>query len=146
MNKHVNYEDNIFFLNIRVRMIRDLLILDTDAELFLTKTLDDLDFINAGLSSLLASLRENYRLIERDEQFHNLADTERLFCEVLNEMDQGEGTISTLRYPELSERTGLLRTRSRDRQRSIDSLITEARHLVPEPVVSHDELHELLSR
>jgi len=146
MNKHTNYEDNIFVLNIRIRMIRDLLILDTDAELFLNKTLDDLDFIDASLSILLVNLKENYRLIERDEQFHNLIDTERQFCEVLNDIEQGEGTISALQYPELHERTALLKIRSQERQHSVTDLITEAKHLVLEPVVSHDELHELLSR
>jgi hypothetical protein len=145
MNKYINFEDNIFILNIRIRMIQDLLILDTDTDLFLNKTLDDLDFINSSLASLLMSLKENLRLIERDEQFHNLTGTEQLFCEVLNELDHGEGNISGLHYPELRDRVGFLQSRSLDRQRSIENLIIEAKNMTLEPVVGYDELHELLS-
>ena len=146
MNKHINFEDNIFVLNIRIRMIRDLLILDTDTELFLDKTLDDIDFINSILRTLLLSLKENYRLIERDEQFHNLAETERQFCEVLNELDHGEGNISVFHHPELRERIVQLLNQSQDRQNSIKELLVEAKHLSLEPVVGFDELQELLNR
>ena len=146
MKGHINFEDNIFILNIRIRMIHDLLILDTDAELFLGKTLEDLDFINATLTSLLLSLKENLRLIDRDEQFHNLAETERQFCEVLSELDQGEGAISAIQYPELKDRLELLAGRSRDRRMSLEELMAETKNLTMEPVVGYDELHELLSR
>ncbi|MDR2553422.1 MAG: hypothetical protein LBD31_09705 [Treponema sp.] len=130
----------------RIRMIQDLLILDTDADLFLTKTLDDLDFINSSLASLLSGLKDNFRLIERDEQFSNLAETERQFCEVLNELDHGEGNISGLQYPELRERVGFLLGRSQERQRSIADMIAEVKQLSLEPVVGYEELQELLSR
>ncbi|GHV86704.1 hypothetical protein AGMMS50230_23120 [Spirochaetia bacterium] len=146
MNQHINFEDNIFILNIRIRMIQDLLILDTDADIFLSKTMDDLDFVNGSLSSLLLNLKENFRLIDRDEQFHNLLETERQFREVLGELDRGEGNISAIRYPELRERIELFEGQSRDRQHSIEDLITETKHFTMEPVVSRDELHELLGR
>jgi len=144
--KHTNFEDNIFVLNIHIRMIQDLLILDTDAELFLNKTLDDLDFINSTLNTLLSNLKENFRLIERDKQFYNLTETERQFCEVLNELENGEGNISAIQYPELRERIGFLADNSQNRQRSIKELIVNAKDLVTEPVVGYDELNELLSR
>ena len=127
-------------------MIQDLLILDTDTKLFLHKTLDDLDFINSSLNTLLSSLTGNSRLIERDEQFHNLLETERQYCEVLNEMDHSEGNISAIQYPELREQINIFLSRSQDRQNSINELIVESKHLALEPVVSYDELHELLSR
>ena len=146
MNKHINFEDNIFVFNLRIRMIQDLLILDTDPELFLNKTLDDLGFINSSLNILLSSLKDNYRLIERDEQFHNLAETERQFCEVLNEIDHGEGNISVLQYPELREHIGILLGQSRERQKSINGLIAEGKDSALEPVVGYNELQELLSR
>ena len=127
-------------------MIQDLLILDTDADLFLAKTLEDMDFINSALTKLLETLKENFRLIERDEQFHNLAETERQFREVLGELDNGEGAISALQYPELRERIGILEARSRDRERAITELSGETKNPALEPVVGYDELHELLSR
>jgi len=146
MNKHINIEDNIFVLNLRIRMIQDLLILDTDTGLFLQKTLDDLDFIGSSLNYLLSHLRENNRLIERDEQFHNLLETEYQFYEALSDIDHGEGNITSNQYPELQQQINLLLTNSQDRQNTIKDTISETKHLSLEPVVGYDELHELLSR
>ncbi|MDR1390704.1 MAG: hypothetical protein LBJ31_12110 [Treponema sp.] len=145
MNKRMNFEDNIFILNIRIRMIQDLLILDTDGDMFFSKTLDDLDFLDRSLGSLLAGLRENTRLIERDEQFYNLAGAERQFCELLIELSHGEGNISGARYPELHEKANILRNRSLERRRAIEESIVETKRISLEPVVGYDELHELLS-
>ena len=127
-------------------MIRDLLILDTDAALFLDKTMDDLVFIHNCLDSLFSSLKENKRLIERDEQFHNLAQTEQQLNEVLMEIEQGERNISARHYPELREQIGFLLSQCHERQHSIQDLLVNSQNPVPEPVVSHDELYELLNR
>jgi len=145
MKRHINLADNIFVLSIRIRMIHDTLILDTDAELFLVKTLDDLDFIDSGLSALLVKLQENSKLIERVEQFYNLAETEQQFNEVLHELGRGEGNISAIQYPELRERLVPLTSHSRERQSSIEEMIVDSKHQTMEPVVGRDELQELLS-
>ena len=143
MSKYVNFEDNIFVLNIRIRMIKDMLVLNTDAELFLNKTMDDLDFINICLSTLLAKLKENIRFIERDEQFHNLANTEQQFCEMLKELDRGKGNISANHNPQLREQIILLLSHSQTRQNTIKELVADSKHIIQEPVVGHDELQEL---
>ena len=127
-------------------MIHDLLILDTDTELFFHKTLDDLDFINSTLNTILSNLKENYRLLERDEQFYNLSETERHFCDVLTKMNHGDGKISVIQYPQLEERINFFLDSSLLRQNSIKELIVEAKHISLEPVVGYEELHELLSR
>jgi len=145
MKRHINLADNIFVLSIRIRMIHDTLILDTDAELFLVKTLDDLDFIDSGLSALLVKLQENSKLIERVEQFYNLAETEQQFNEVLHELGRGEGNISAIQYPEVRERIAPLSSHSRERQNSIEGMIVDSKHQTMEPVVGRDELQELLS-
>lgn len=145
MKRHINLADNIFVLNIRIRMIHDTLILDTDAELFLVKTLDDLDFIDTGLSTILLNLQENSKLIERVEQFYNLAETEQQFCEVLHVLGRGEGNISAIQYPELRERITPLTNHSKERQNSIEGLIVDSKQQILEPVVSRDEMQELLS-
>jgi hypothetical protein len=127
-------------------MIHDTLILDTDAELFLAKTLDDLGFIDSNLTTLFARLQENLKLIGRGELFINLAGTEQQFREVLHEFSRGEGNISVLRYPELQERTLLWASHSQKRQHSIEKLITESEQQDTELLVGQNELQELLSR
>ncbi|MDR1929367.1 MAG: hypothetical protein LBQ44_01940 [Treponema sp.] len=145
MDKHINIADNIFVLNARIRMIRDLLLLDTDPELFLNKTLEDLDFIDATLISLFSILKESTRLIEKDEHFFYLAESERQFGELLSEFINGEGTISSALYPVLQGKIETLRKRSGERRGAIGKTAAEIKNTPAEPIVSYDELHELLS-
>ncbi|MDR1373706.1 MAG: hypothetical protein LBJ24_01905 [Treponema sp.] len=145
MNKHINFEDNIFVLNIRIRVIADSLILDTDPELFLEKTMDDADFININLGILLGSLIENERLIERDEQFHNLFETERQFAEILSELEFGQGSISGSRFPVICDRIAQIRENTIQRRKTIEDFISKTSKTPIDPmVVSSDELSELL--
>jgi hypothetical protein len=144
MNKRINFEDNIFILNTRIRLIRDLLVLDADPDLFLGKTLDDLDFINGALGTLLDNLLRHRNLIELEEQFYNLQETEIRFTEVLTELAQGEGTISVERFPVIGEKLDLLRAAAAERQKALEASIRETDQKTPEMVVSSDELQELL--
>ncbi|MDR1285981.1 MAG: hypothetical protein LBK08_00075, partial [Treponema sp.] len=89
MNKRINFEDSIFIINTRIRIIRDMLLLDTDPDLFLEKALEDVSFIDKTLAILLDQLLDNSRFIERTEQFHNLAETERIFADVLSGLING---------------------------------------------------------
>jgi hypothetical protein len=146
MKNHINLEDNIFVLNIRLRMVHDTLILDTDEELFLTKTMDDLGFIDSNLSTLLARLQENLKFVGRSELFVNLAGTEQQFREVLHDFCHGKGNLSALRYPELQERALLWSSHSHKRQEAIEKLITDSKQQDAELLVGQNELQELLSR
>ncbi|MDR3145483.1 MAG: hypothetical protein LBU21_04335 [Treponema sp.] len=144
MNKHINYEDNIFILNIRIRMIRNLLILDSEPDFFLGKTLDDVDFIDGTLTALLESLLGHKHLIELEEHFHTLFETENRFLEVLAELNQGGGTISAQRFPVIGEKIDTLRNRSLERQKSIGNFLSQTDTFNSEMVVSSMELQELL--
>jgi hypothetical protein len=145
MTRRINFEDNIFMLNTRIRVIRDLLLLDVDSDFFLEKTLDDLEFIDNTLSSLLDNLSNNKRYIERDEQFHNLLETERFFSEVLDKIFSGDGPVSVGKFPVIQDRIALVWNHTTDRRKAIEGLSFEKTEFTSmEPVVSRDELNELL--
>jgi hypothetical protein len=144
MEKPINFEDNIFILNTRIRMIRDLLILDAEPDLFLEKTLEDIDFIDHTLSLLLDRLFKSERFIEREEQFHNLSETEGQFAEVLAEIVRGEGAVSAAVRPPIQERIALIRSHSLERRKTITESFTQTGGAALESVVSSDELQELL--
>ncbi|MDR0569590.1 MAG: hypothetical protein LBG87_10350 [Spirochaetaceae bacterium] len=144
MNKHINFEDNIFILNVRVRMIQDLLLLEADPELFLKKTMDDIDFIDDALGMLLDDLLENIHLIERNELFDNLSMIEAEFSGALSLFLNGSGTISAVRFPALREKIIFLQTHSLTRKKTIDDSRKQTDGSVLEPLVSSAELNELL--
>jgi hypothetical protein len=144
MSKQINFEDNIFILNTRIRMIRDLLVLDADPDIFLDKTLTDVDFIDAALGVLLRNLIENTHLIERNGQFYNLYETEQQFLETLWDLANGPGTVSVSPYPALRDKIALMREHALERRETIEEHISAGEAPSLEPVVSSDELNELL--
>jgi hypothetical protein len=136
MDKHINFEDNIYIINVRIRMLLDLLCLDADPGLFMEKTIDDLDFIDQVLSSLLETMSENRRFVDREDELDKLADLEWRFDQLLT------GTGS--RFPLVRERLTLFRSNSAARRQSIDETRSPDEQLIAEPVVSSYELNELL--
>jgi hypothetical protein len=144
MNKRINFEDNIFILNVRIRMIRNILVLDTDPDLFLEKTMEDIDFIDHTLGALLNNLSENKRLLERDMEFDNLADLEWQFSQILAEFLTSSGNISAAQFPMLKGKIAMLRKNSQDRKTAIDAARSPGEQAKHEPVVSSLELSELL--
>jgi hypothetical protein len=144
MHKRVNFEDNIFIVAARIRVIRDLLILDADPELFLEKTMDDVAFVDHALDMLLGNLMANERLLDRNEIFENLTDLEYQFTRVLSVLQNGSGNISALNFPLIREKIQILQNRSQERQKTIGENKEPEEDTVMEGVVSSDELSELL--
>jgi hypothetical protein len=144
MEKPINFADNIFMLNVRIRMIRDLLSLDTDPAMFVAKTMDDLDFIDRRLNLIMQKLNENTRFINRDEQLHNLYESEGRFLEILDRILESQGPISALTAPALGEKAKALRQNSLARRGGLGESLQNFETPTDEPLVSQDELAELL--
>ena len=144
MNKRVNFEDNIFILMMRIRMIRDIITLDADPELFLEKILDDIYFSNRTLGILLGYLQENQRLIELDELLEHYSEVEWQFSLILKELIDHDGNISVRENPVLLSNLSAFRNSSLERRRIAGDLGSPGENVAGSPIVSSDELTELL--
>ncbi|MDR2101150.1 MAG: hypothetical protein LBP43_01105 [Treponema sp.] len=144
MNKRINFDDNIFILTQRIRIIRDLLALDADPDLFLEKTIEDVDFIDTTLEILLDNLVKNDRFIEREFQYENLSEMEWQFSQVLRELLNGSGNISVANFPMIREKIGIMEQHSGNRNKIIENSRGQTDKTPMESVVSSDELNELL--
>lgn len=144
MNKHINLQDNIFILNSRLRILRDTLILDADPSLFLEKTLDDINFMDHALDILLGQLRNNNRLLERNEVLDYLDDLEWEFSQVLGELSTGSGGINAASFPAIQDQIRSLRDRGTQRRQAISEERKSTAVPAMEHAVSSDELNELL--
>ena len=144
MNKRVNFEDSLFILMMRLRMIQDIITLDADPDFFLEKTLDDIYFTDHILRVLLGSLQENHFLIERVELLEHLADLELQFSRVLQNLLNHDGNISIRGIPSTAEKISACRDKSLERQRVIEELSPAGASKSVSPIVSSDELTELL--
>ena len=144
MNKQVNFEDNIFILMMRIRMIRDIITLDPDPELFLERTLDDIYFADHTLRILLGYLQENNRLIEREELLEHFSEVEWQFSHVLSDLLDHEGHFSVRNIQTIRDKLVNFRNASLERRKIAESLGPVGDIIPSEPVVSSDELTELL--
>ena len=124
-------------------MIRDIITLDADPELFLEKTLDDIFFSDQVLRILLRQLEENHYLIERAEVLEQISDIEKQFSRVLQNLLDHDGDFSIRQIPSIKEKIISCRDSSLERQKSAEKL-TPAGNTPSSPIVSSDELSELL--
>jgi len=144
MNKRVNFEDSLFILMMRIRMVQDVITLDVEPDFFLEKTLDDIYFTDHILRILLGCLEENPRLIEKAEVLEHLADLESRFSQLLKSLLESEGNISARGAPLVGGKVSVCRDSSLERQRAIGKLSTLGGNRAASPIVSSDELTELL--
>jgi hypothetical protein len=144
MNKQINFEDNFFALDLRLRMLRDILILDTDPELFRERTLGDLDFIDGALERLHQALGEHDRLFDRQAQAENISGLEWRFSRLLTGFLNSASILSAEDGTQVRGKLSLLRVKSEERQRQISHGAPGEEVPSSEPVVSGTELSELL--
>jgi len=144
MNKRINFEDTIFILNVRMRMIRDLMKLDIDSNLFYSQTMGDLDFINSAMDILTIKFLDNLKFLDREVEADNILDAEWQFSQILNEISNNSDLFSPVSYPEMLTIIANLRKNSSKRQKQIEDSYVPAEHTMAEPVVSNAELNGLL--
>jgi hypothetical protein len=144
MNKRINFEDTTFILNVRIRMIRDLLQLDTDTDLFLRQTMGDIEFINTALDMLTEKFLANIKFLDRETEADNLTDAEWQFSQLLNEISNNSSPFSPAHFPETQTWIDKFRKDSGKRQKQIEEAYVPAGQNPNEPVVSHAELNGLL--
>jgi len=144
MNKHINFEDTIFILNVRIRMIRDLMRLDTDSHLFYSQTMGDLEFISSVMEKLTEKFLNNMKILDRDVEADNILDAEWQFSQILNEISNNTSPFSQTIYPEMITFIANMRKNSAKRQKQIEDSHVPTGHSMAEPVVSNAELNGLL--
>jgi hypothetical protein len=122
MKNKIHYEDDLFFFNLQMKLLREGFRLNIDSDYFLDKVVHDLRFIDSGLGRIFSTLRENSSLIRRSEYFHNLIKVETVFVDLLEE-------VLTVKYP-FCESLQAFFTEFRQRQESHRSDVAEIRNIL----------------
>jgi hypothetical protein len=143
MNR-LNFEDSIFILNMRIRIIRDTLHLNPPPELFLEKSLDDLAFVNGALEVLVKTITENSDQYNGNNESEYISDTEWQFNQVLTEFLLESSPFSAHARPETMQQIAVMRASSEARRKIIDETGHPLEIAQSEPVVTSAELNGLL--
>jgi len=144
MNKRINFEDTLFILNVRIRMIRDLLRLDTDPNIFYRQTMADIEFISSVLDTLNAQFLENIKFLDREVEADNILDAEWQFSQIVNEISGNSGPFSPSAFPEMPPLIAKLRADCQKRKKLVEDSYVPTDNAIAEPVVSNAELNGLL--
>ena len=144
MNKKINFEDTIFILNLRIRMIKDLIRLDVDSALFYRQTIGDLEFINSTLDVMAEKFLTNMKFLDREIEADNLLDAEWQFSQLLNELSNRSSPYSNAFFPETQTWIDKFRKESEKRRKQLEEASVPAEQSLTEPVVSNAELNGLL--
>jgi len=144
MNKRINFEDSVFIILMRIKLVKDIIILDGDPEIFLEKLLDDIYFTDRCLGILLENIMANEKLISRDEYIGQLLDAERQFSGLLDNFLSHKGDISINENPAICNKLLSLQKSGEERQNTISIMKNGGKSETNIPVVSQDELNELL--
>lgn len=83
MRNTIHYEEDLFYLTLLMKTLREGLQLPLDSEYFQTKLLGDLEFAGDTLDKLFLTLKENTSLIHRSEYLYNLVKAEDAYIELL---------------------------------------------------------------
>jgi hypothetical protein len=144
VNKKINFEDTIFILNLRIRMIKDLLRLDVDQILFYRQTMGDLEFISSALDTMLEKFLTNMKFLDREIEADNLLDAEWQFSQLLNEISNHSSPYSSAFFAETQTWIDKFRKESEKRRKQLEEASVPAEQSMTDPVVSNAELNGLL--
>jgi hypothetical protein len=125
-------------------MIRDLMRLDTDPNLFYRQTMGDIEFISSVLDILIGKFLENLKFLDREVEADNILDVEWQFSQIINEISGNSSPFSPTLYPEMPAIIARLRTDSVNRKKQLDESYVPTESVIAEPVVSNAELNGLL--
>jgi hypothetical protein len=134
---NASFEDTVFIITMRIRMIRDILRLNPPPELFLEKCLDDLVFIDwvlAYLGGRCSGMNE----------FDYVSDTEWQFSQLLTEFSLEANPFSSKAFPQTGEKITLLRSNCDARRKALEESDIPLEMARTESVVSSAELLGLL--
>ena len=138
------FQDTVFLVNMRIKMVRDTLHLSPPAELFLEKCLEDLVFIDKVLALLAQALADGGDQYGGNGEFSLASDAEWQLSQLLTEFAVESGPFSISANPEIREKITALREASDARRKVIEEAEQSSDMSNADPVVSSAELNSLL--
>jgi len=118
MTKMIDYEDNVFFITERTKLLEKGLNLALDPALFSDRFLKDARFISESLGKVRAQMDESPHTLKRQENLRVLMLANQRFIRLLSDLaeqgylEAGDGaSLTVLHENQVSELSGMLEDR-----------------------------------
>ncbi|MBN2532952.1 MAG: hypothetical protein JXB88_08675 [Spirochaetales bacterium] len=84
--KVIHYEDNIFFLHLQVKTLKDGIKLDLNAGFFIQKIIQDIFFYANTIDHIYRKLKSNPHLLKRSDYLKNMERLKKNFNGVIDDI------------------------------------------------------------
>jgi hypothetical protein len=135
--KIVNYEDNIFFLLLQVKTIKDGLKLEIDSRFFGSKLVTDLFNIAGLIDEIYKTLRTNVRLLKRYGYLKDMKRLKKQFIELLEDIIENKVQQAHIFAFSLEKLKEIRKAYSKD--------LLEIKNLLPKSSGEHGEEEHMVS-
>lgn len=123
MPQHVNYADDLYYIHTMVKSLKSGMNLELDPDVFRDKITEDILFIDSVFFRLLTSLKQNDRLIKRQEYLRMLLRALRNYDEFLGQTIEGELPFSK-HLSDLREKLTAVREHVQEISQEIREILT----------------------
>jgi len=82
----INYEDNLYYLRLKVQELAEGLILDLSPDFFLDRFLEDVFFIDSSLGRIYSHLKQSNNLIKKIKYLHLLVKVKDIYLALLQDL------------------------------------------------------------
>ncbi len=146
MTKQINYEDDIFFLLLIIRRLRDGLKLKIDMETFGSKIVDDILFLDETIEKMLQMLEAKHGVLNREENLRSLKKVESLFNNLLDDIIE-KRIPGSYYFSDLNSSFIKIRKKNLEMTSKIDQILSDMSRIDSEKskMVSEEEFRYLLS-
>jgi hypothetical protein len=144
--KVVNYDDNIFFLQLLIKSLKDGLKLDLSAGYFVQKIAQDIFFYATTIDHMYKKLKTNNHLLNRIDYLKNMQRLKMLFNEMLDDILSKRAPLA-LSFGSYTERLSEILRQNEDDVIDIRSILSCERgeRFEQESLVSPEEFKHLLA-
>ena len=146
MSHKVNYGDNIFFLNMKVRILKNCLKLEIDRELFLEKINEEILFVVVAIEKLYGLLKESPIIVNRSENLKAIQRLKGQLIGLLTSIIDGDSRYSMLMENRFSQ-YNTVRENFLQNIEEIKNIITgiNEKGIEEQHIISEEEYKHLLS-
>jgi hypothetical protein len=138
------FEDAIFIVNMRIRLVRDTLRLNPPTDMFFQRSLDDLEFIGKALAFLAQMLTEGEEQRASSTDYDYASDAEWQFNQLLTELSVESIPFPVVPGEDVRMQIAVLREASDGRRKVFEESGLLSEMARAEPMVSSVELNSLL--
>jgi len=137
MTKRVNYEDNIFFLNLILKQIAAAFKLNIDAAVFKDRIVEEIRFLDTATEDIFQALQSNFLMIDRREHLKELQKLNRGFVSLMEDIVAGKLPLAQALEDSVPLIERLLEARR--------SQLLRIRELTADPQLSPGEAEQIVS-